>query len=352
MKRIFKLILLIVIIPLVYLLVVIMVGSFTDFKPQNEQVISNMEEKFEISSIDTFRILSWNIGYAGLGEEMDFFFDGGENVRDSKENTLRNFTMIKQFLGWNEDVDFYFLQEVDKSSKRSYKIDQVDEISNMLNGHFPFFAANYKVAFVPKPFLRPMGKVFSGLLSLSVHVPQKTVRHSFPGNYSWPMSLFMLDRCFLVNRYSLENGKELVMINTHNSAYDDGTLRSKQMEYLKGFLQEEENKGNYVVVGGDWNQSPPNFAPKYEGQVFDTVNCTYIADDFLPKNWNWIYDKDEPTNRRVTMPYEKGKTPVTLIDFFLVSDNIEVLACKTIPMDFKYSDHQPVYLKFKLHIDE
>jgi hypothetical protein len=28
---------------------------------------------------------------------------------------------------------------------------------------------------------------------------------AFPGNYSWPMSLFMLDRCFLVNRYTLAN---------------------------------------------------------------------------------------------------------------------------------------------------
>ena len=46
----------------------------------------------------------------------------------------------------------------------------------------------------------------------------------------------MLDRCFLVNRYPVSNGNELLMINTHNSAYDDGSLRKQQMDFLKDFL--------------------------------------------------------------------------------------------------------------------
>jgi endonuclease/exonuclease/phosphatase family metal-dependent hydrolase len=151
----------------------------------------------------------------------------------------------------------------------------------------------------------------------------------------------------MVNRFLLKNGKEFVLINTHNSAYDDGSLREAQMNYLKDFLLEEEKMGNYVIVGGDWNQSPPGFQDNYKGHVFDTINLNYISNDFLNESWNWIYDTIEPTNRRVTVPFEQGKCPVTLIDFYLVSSNIEILSIRTIPMEFAYSDHQPVYVEFK-----
>lgn len=35
-----------------------------------------------------------NIGYAGLGDNMDFFYDGGRRVRDSRERTARNLKEI------------------------------------------------------------------------------------------------------------------------------------------------------------------------------------------------------------------------------------------------------------------
>ena len=36
------------------------------------------------------------------------------------------------------------------------------------------------------------------------------------------------------------------------------------------------------------------------------------------------------------------------IDGFIVSDNIEVMSCKTENLHFAYSDHNPVRLEFKL----
>jgi len=82
----------------------------------------------------------------------------------------------------------------------------------------------------------------------------------------------MLDRCFLVNRYPLKNGKELLIVNTHNSAYDNGTLKKQEMAFLKQWLLDENNKGNYIVVGGDWNQCPPRFKPDYNDNAFDAVD--------------------------------------------------------------------------------
>ncbi|NJM15622.1 MAG: hypothetical protein HC896_09855 [Bacteroidales bacterium] len=97
----------------------------------------------------------------------------------------------------------------------------------------------------------------------------------------------MLDRCFLLQRFGLSNGKQLVVINTHNSAYDDGTLRNLQMNYLKTILKNEQASGNYIIVGGDWNQCPPGFIPNYNGHVFDSVQLKTITQDYLI-NWNGL----------------------------------------------------------------
>ena len=162
------------------------------------------------------------------------------------------------------------------------------------------------------------------------------------------MGVFMLDRCFLVDRYLLAGGKELLVINTHNSAYDDGSLRKGQMEYLHGFLTHEFEKGNYIIVGGDWNQTPYGFQPGFEKDKFDTVQLSYIEKNYLPEEWTWLYDSAIPSNRRVDIPYVSGVSRTTVIDYYLLSPNLEPAGINGVNMDFRYSDHQPVLASFRI----
>ena len=194
-----------------------------------------------------------------------------------------------------------------------------------------------------------MGQVESGLLSLTKHTPSTVDRYSFPGNYAWPMSLFMLDRCFLVERHPVSDGNELLIINTHNSAYDDGSLRQQQMIYLKEFLLNEYRQGNYLVVGGDWNQTPNGFVPELPSHLFDTLDLTYVEKDFPEPGWNWAFDPTLPTNRRVDVPYNPSTSLTTVIDYFLLSPNINAEEVETINTGFLYSDHQPVRLVARLN---
>jgi endonuclease/exonuclease/phosphatase family metal-dependent hydrolase len=165
------------------------------------------------------------------------------------------------------------------------------------------------------------------------------------------MNLFMLDRCFLVNRFPVNNGRELVIINTHNSAYDDGSLRNQQMDFLKDFLLKEYESGHYVIVGGDWNQTPHGCRTELPSHVFDTVNLTFIEKDFPAAGWNWAYDPDTPTNRRVGVPFNRSTSLTTIIDYFLLSPNLILDEVETIDMDFQFSDHQPVRLRARLQSD-
>ena len=154
----------------------------------------------------------------------------------------------------------------------------------------------------------------------------------------------MLDRCFLVKRFPTNNNKELIVINTHNSAYDDGSLKKQQMEYLKTFLLTEYSKGNYIIVGGDWNQNPPDvdYSEIKKNSPTKRFVLNPINADYLPQDWNWVYDKETPTNRYLNAPYEKGKTITPIIDFYLMSPNISSTYVKTTETNFKHTDHQSV----------
>ena len=92
----------------------------------------------------------------------------------------------------------------------------------------------------------------------------------------------MLDRCFLVNRYPLENGSELIIINTHNEAFDKGNIHKTQMAYLKEFILQEYNNNNYIIAGGDWNQTPPEFNPQFISNRADRTSMV-IPSNFMPE---------------------------------------------------------------------
>jgi len=345
--------------PLLYLLL-ILVGAFLlfllyatidDYRPDDVSIQSIECEEDIISDSLQIKLLIWNIGYAGLDASMDFFYDGGEQMRPDKEGVKRNMEGITNTLAPYMDFDFIMLQEVDQDSKRSYHINEFQTIKDQFKDYNSSFGMNYDVGFVPIPLTEPMGRVKSGLMTLSLPCPGSVERHTFPGNYSWPMKLFMLDRCFLVNRYQVSNQKELVIINTHNSAYDDGSLRTQQMDYLRDYLLSEYEKGNYVIVGGDWNQTPNGLEPELPSHRFDTEDLVFIEKDYPAPGWNWAYDISLPTNRRVATPYDKSSSLTTVIDCFLASPNVELSEVKTIDLNFQYSDHQPVQLQARLSIN-
>ena len=345
--------------PFLYLLIFLVVAfllflaysSLDDYRPE-EVIFQQVDTQPDIiHDTSTLNLVIWNIGYAGLDASMDFFYDGGEQMRPSLEGVRQNMEGIIGTLSSYLDFDFVLLQEVDKNSRRSYRLDEYQMIKDEFPGYHDFLGKNYDVAFVPIPLKEPMGKVESGLMTISKYQANAVERHGFPGNYSWPIKLFMLDRCFLVNRYTLASQKELVVINTHNSAYDDGSLRAGKMEYLRDHLLSEYEKGNYVIVGGDWNQTPYGIDPELPNHQFDTENLTYVEEDYPAPGWIWAFDPSLPTNRRLKLPYDRSSTLTSIIDCFLLSPNFQQVEVKTIDLGFEYSDHQPVQLHAKLTLN-
>jgi len=347
LKIIFRIILVLAILLIIGFAGIITYALISNYKPEPTEILSVSNKPDMLSDSAVLSLLTWNIGYCGLDRGMDFFYDGGTKVITPKNNFIKNLTAVKDFFRENENNDFILIQEIDENSKRSYHFNEYDTISRTMVGFFPFFAKNYDVFFVPVPPSDPMGKVLSGIATFSKYRPSSSTRFSFPGEYGFPKQLFMLDRCFMVNRYSLADGRELLIINTHNEAFDPGEIRKAQMAFLREFLLSEYAKGNYIIAGGDWNQSPPGFKPDFGMNKVNTDQMM-MNSDYLPPEWKWVYDNKIPSNRSVTASYDPSSTTTTVIDLFLLSPNVRLESVHCINLEFENSDHNPVKIKVKL----
>ena len=172
--------------------VVLLIIAFFFFAAATEYKPAAREDVDFVSSLDvmekeSFDVMTLNIGYAGLGEEMDFFMDGGEGVNPESEERVRtNLTGIENALNLARP-DFYFLQEIDRDSSRSYHIDETEYLKKEYASRA--YAQNYVCKWVPYPVAHMIGSVDSGVMTLSTHKMDSAERISLPNNQSWPKSM-------------------------------------------------------------------------------------------------------------------------------------------------------------------
>lgn len=341
---------------LVLLVVVVAVAgligylSLTEYSPADvEQIVAKAGARKDIPAVgEKLTLVSMNVGYGGLGRNQNFFMDGGAMVRpDSQKEVEENLAGIASVLV-SQQADVYLLQEVDVNSNRTYGIDEAGYFEHALSMGTAF-AYNYKCEFVPIPW--PMiGKVESGLQTLSNLSVKEATRKSLPVPFSWPVRIANMKRCLLIERIPVEGrDTELVMINLHLEAFDDGEGKKAQTAVLKQILQAEYSKGNFIIAGGDFNQRFPD-ASKYLATEGGFWQPGQLTEGDLPTGFSFVYDESAPTCRSVHANYDGDREnwPFYVIDGFIVSDNIKVNHIETVDLNFENSDHQPIRLEFTL----
>ncbi len=337
---------------------IILFGSFLGFislsdydPPVFIPIEINKNNPSQIELDTTFSIISWNLGYNGLGKEMDFFYDGGRQVRANEKLSSKYLTSNFAFIKSLNANDFWFFQEVDQQSKRSYFVDQQKKLVELLDNYNSCFAKNYDVSWVPVPIIKPMGKVKAGMMTFSKYAPIETSRYAYPNIAAWPDNLFLLDRGFILTRLLLPNQKHLVLMNTHNSYYvNNDSLKEIELDIIREKMLEEFNAGNYVIAGGDWNRLPVNFKNFFRGNLNQLQESVPIfTEKFLTEDWKWACDTMLYSNRDLISVYDENSKK-SVIDYFIVSPNIEVVENYVFPLNFENADHNPVYLKFKLKV--
>lgn len=328
-----------------------------DFTP----VETNGNKDASLASGELYSAVTYNIGFGAYEPEYTFFMDTGI-MKDgtktagkysrgfSKENTIKNtegaVSVMKEL-----DSDFYIIEEVDKKATRSYDVDQYEMIAQKFNDYANVYTSAFHSVYLFYPLTSPHGYVESGIVTLSKYKITENIRRQFPVDTSFINKFFDLDRCFTVSRIPVDNGRELVLISLHMSAYDKGgEMRKKQLAMLNSVFEEEYEKGNYVIAGGDWNHDIAGTVNTFKSEQ-QTPEWVYQLDDSqLADGFSFIIPEnvtEVPSCRGADIVYEKGVDYTVTVDGFVVSDNVEA-SSEVIDTEFAYSDHQPVKLTFKL----
>ena len=354
-SRIFKFFGTLLLIVVLLALALVIFLTVTEFKPEDTETVSLTGETSAALSADKpLTVMTWNIGYGALGDNADFFMDGGKMVDTATpERVEANLRGMREVI-LEQNPDLLLLQEADRSSKRSHHIDECEFFAGSLPRSEWAFANNFKVAFLPYP-IPPIGKVDSGIATFSKFSSQEAERVSLPNPFSWPMRMANLKRCLLINRIPIEGSdKKLILINLHLEAYDSGEGKIAQTKMLREILEQESQGGNYVIAGGDFNQIFSNAdLTAYPAQEGKWQPGIIDVSEFDPK-WQFLMDSGTPSCRSLDQPLAGADTrnfQFYLIDGFLVSDNISVQSLETLDLGFVYTDHNPVLLRCTLKKD-
>lgn len=316
-----------------------------------------VKQRVESDPNREFCIITANIGFGAYDQEFDFFMDGGTMAwAKSRERVEENVHGMSEAIAGYEP-DFLFLQEVDTDATRSYHVDEYELVRQNFSSFETVFAQNYDSAFLFWPLHQPHGKTEAGMVTLSLYEIAAAERRSLPISDSFSKFLD-LDRCYSISRIACENGRDLVLFNVHLSAYGvDASIQQAQREMLYADMVAEYQKGNYVIVGGDFNHDMTgDSGERYENQV-QAVESWAKPFDFasVPEGFTvgaralaeaGQFDM-AATCRDAGRPYD-GTNDRWVLDAFIYSDNVEVLEYETVDLDFAYSDHNPVRMVFRL----
>lgn len=349
-------------------LIVVVVGGYVaylmftyDRIPDNAQVEVGNNPSAVLKQNTTYTAASYNIGFGAYTPDYTFFLDEGFMADGTKTTGEHSKAISEQSVRACTDgaigeidklnVDFALLQEVDTDSTRSFNVNQKKAFEQAFPNKSSAFAVNFHSAYLAYPLTDHHGIVNAGLLAMGdAHVSEAT-RFSYPIAEDFPTKFFDLDRCFLVERLPVENGKELVLINSHMSAYDEGgVIRAQQLALIMGFMEEEALAGNYVIAGGDWNHALCDSLTLYASDQLVPPWVAVFDDADLPQGFSVVRPENlaqVPTCRGADIPYEKGHTYTVTVDGFIVSDNVKATS-ENIDTGFTYSDHNPVKLTFEL----
>ena len=307
--------------------------------PRLEQTAPSAPALAEGPAEEPFCLMSWNLGFGGLGRGAEFCPDGGHRLIPSPKSEVRaNLEGIASVLSlWRADA--YLFQEAALPSAVNHGQDLLAALTRSL----PSCWRSYS----PAVQLRFPG-VDIGQATFSRLQPQAVERVELPAEERG--SPVRQRQHLLVSRFALPGrGRQLVLANVHLSAFDrEARTRLRQLSAVAGFMEAEEARGNYVVLGGDWNLvlADTRFAYTTKERFLSWLHP--LPEGFPPPGWRKLVDPRTPTVRTLERPYAAGANFTTIIDGFFLSPGVTPLSVQTIDLGFRFSDHQPVLLKFHL----
>ena len=98
--------------------------TVSEYRPAAQETldIKSGDTKTVLKEGSSLSVMTWNVGYGALGDNADFFMDGGKSVQTADTARVnQNLTGIADEIK-SVSPDIVFLQEVDINSSRSHAI--------------------------------------------------------------------------------------------------------------------------------------------------------------------------------------------------------------------------------------
>ncbi len=288
-------------------------------------------------------VLTWNIGYAGLGEKADLVVDNGRSFRPLSAADMTSAAHgIADWLA-GKSCDIICLQENANAGFLTRETPLRPIIEETLPARAHLFWTDMKTVYTPG-FLQ----IDHGM---SVHVARRLQgahAQALPQDDTYILGLLKKHYGMLVSRFALaDTGFEWVVFNVHLSAFDTkGQARRGQLQRLMHLAVQEYEKGNFVVIAGDWNM---RLRPVEFTHQADPKHLSWVSDfptDALPEHWQIAADPAVPTVRSLNAAYRAGENYTTIVDGFLLSPNVALERVRTDDQGFGFSDHHPVTAEF------
>ncbi|MEO0438451.1 MAG: endonuclease/exonuclease/phosphatase family protein [Pseudomonadota bacterium] len=217
-------------------------------------------------------ILSWNVQFMAGNNNNHFFYADGPDPWPNANTVAMVTRRVADFIA-AQDPDVVMLQEVDDKAARTHMQDQTELLRKYLPQYSAYTETFYwKAAYVPIPAIN--GRVGMKLLVLSKYKLSEATRYALSAITSDDVLTrqFNLKRAMLQVHMPVDDGSELILIDTHLSAFAQG---SNTMEVQVGQVMDRlaalpENAR--WVLGGDFNLLPNEAALASHAELRSSYN--------------------------------------------------------------------------------
>ncbi|RLD24593.1 MAG: endonuclease/exonuclease/phosphatase [Bacteroidetes bacterium] len=324
MKNLFKYVILSLAFLIVAMLTFYFWASSTNHPEEDYSKLITNDYPENIDTDSVHSLITYNIGYLS-GMTNNRAVEKSEKLFD--DNLTR---VYSQFEKYNADIICF--QEIDYHSKRSYYVNQQDELQE-LGYNYIFQAVNWDVNYLPFPYY-PLsahhGEIYSGQSIFSKYSlvnPERIILERVASNPFY-RDAFYLDRLAQVVKTTINN-KTIVLINLHLEAFDKAT-RTKQVRYIAEIYNRYKDLFP-VLMAGDFNSDIE----------FDKAAIKTILE--IPGIASAHFNED---NKEKTFP---SVNPQVRLDYIFYNTMfIEPLNSEILTSFGESSDHLPVLFEFKL----
>ncbi len=286
---------------------------------------------------------SWNIGYAALGAGADFIADGGTSLRALPAEEIAAAATDIAVTAQGFDSDFILMQEISDGGFLTREVPVLAEIDAALPDYSAVYWRDLAVEGLPESL-----RISHGLAVFARPAVERTLAVAIPDEPE-PLALwFRRHYGATVSEVPIRGtDRKWIVINIHLSAFDSGgKVRREQAAAVFAYARAEYAKGNYVVIGGDWNMRlvQSDFPHRTDDKfLFWLVD---FPDNLLPRGWRIGVDEGVPTVRTLQKPYVPGENYTAIIDGYAYSPNVAMRRISTHDLGFRSADHNPVSAVF------